>query len=85
MARTCDFCGKGTASGAQIARRGLPKKQGGIGLRITGISLRKFKANIQRVTGVVNGVNKRVKICGRCIKAGKLVKPRIKKQVSGAA
>ena len=78
MARVCDFCGKGTESGAQIARRGLPKKQGGIGLRITGRTLRKFKANIQRVTGVVNGERKRVKICCRCIKAGKLIKPRKK-------
>ena len=85
MARVCDFCDKGTASGAQIARRGLPKKQGGIGLRITGVTKRKFKANIQRVSGVVNGVNKRVKICGRCIKAGKLVKPRVKTQSAGAA
>lgn len=79
MARVCDFCGKGTESGAQIARRGLPKKQGGIGLRITGRTKRKFKANIQRVDGVVNGKAQRVKICGRCIKAGKLIKPRVKR------
>lgn len=79
MARVCDFCGKGTESGAQIARRGLPKKQGGIGLRITGRTKRKFKANIQRVDGVVNGKPQRVKICGRCIKAGKLIKPRVQR------
>ena len=84
MARTCDFCGKGTASGAQIARRGLPKKQGGIGLRITGRTKRKFKANIQRVTGMVNGERKRIKICGRCMKAGKLVRPRVKKAAPAA-
>jgi large subunit ribosomal protein L28 len=84
MARVCDFCGKGTESGAQIARRGLPKKQGGIGLRITGRTLRKFKANIQRVSGVVDGERKRVKICTRCIKAGKLIKPRTKKRSSAA-
>ena len=79
MARVCDFCQKGTESGAQVARRGLPKKQGGIGLRITGRTKRKFKANIQRVTGVVNGKRQRVKICGRCIKVGKLIRPRVKK------
>jgi large subunit ribosomal protein L28 len=84
MARVCDFCHKGTESGAQVARRGLPKKQGGIGLRITGRTKRKFKANIQRVTGMVNGQRKRVKICGRCVKAGKLIKPRVKKAVSAA-
>jgi len=75
MARVCEVCGKRTESGAQIARRGLPKKKGGIGLRITGHTLRKFKPNIQRVRAVVNGVPTRIKICTRCLKAGKLVKP----------
>ena len=84
MARVCDFCQKGTESGAQVARRGLPKKQGGIGLRITGRTKRKFKANIQRVTGMVNGERKRIKICGRCMKAGKLVRPRVKKAAPAA-
>jgi large subunit ribosomal protein L28 len=80
MARVCDFCDRGTESGAQVARRGLPKKQGGIGLRITGRTKRKFKVNIQRVTGLVHGTSKRVKICGRCLKAGRLVRPRVKKK-----
>jgi large subunit ribosomal protein L28 len=75
MARVCDYCGKHTESGAQIARRGLPKKKGGIGLRITGHTLRKFKPNIQRVRALVDGKPTRVKICTRCIKAGKVVKP----------
>ena len=79
MARVCDFCGKKTESGASIARRGLPKKQGGIGLRITGRTLRKFRPNIQRVRAEVNGVVKRVKICTRCIRGGKIVKPSAKK------
>ena len=75
MARVCEVCGKRTESGAQIARRGLPKKKGGIGLRITGHTLRKFKPNIQRVRAVVDGVPTRVKVCTRCLKAGKVVKP----------
>jgi large subunit ribosomal protein L28 len=78
MARVCDFCGKKTESGASIARRGLPKKQGGIGLRITGRTLRKFRPNIQRVRAEVDGVVKRVKICTRCIRGGKIVKPSAK-------
>jgi large subunit ribosomal protein L28 len=75
MARVCEFCGKRTESGAQLARRGLPKKKGGIGLRITGHTLRKFKPNIQRVSAVVDGKTTRVKICTRCLKSGKIVKP----------
>jgi large subunit ribosomal protein L28 len=84
MARVCDFCDRGTESGAQVARRGLPKKQGGIGLRITGRTKRKFKVNIQRVTGLVHGERKRVKICARCLKAGRLVRPRVKKSAGAA-
>jgi large subunit ribosomal protein L28 len=75
MARVCEVCGKRTESGAQIARRGLPKKKGGIGLRITGHTLRKFKPNIQRVRALVDGVPTRIKVCTRCLKAGKVVKP----------
>jgi large subunit ribosomal protein L28 len=75
MARVCEFCGKGTATGKSIARRGLPKKKGGVGLRITGRSKRTFKPNIQRVRAVVDGVATRVKICTRCMKSGKITKP----------
>jgi len=75
MARVCTFCNKRTEGGNHVARRGLPKKKGGIGLRITGHTLRKFKPNIQRVRAMVDGVPGRIKICTRCLKAGKAVKP----------
>ena len=75
MARLCELCGKHTMSGATIARRGLPKKKGGVGLRITGHSLRKFKPNIQRVRAVVKGEVRRVKVCTKCLRGGKVVKP----------
>jgi large subunit ribosomal protein L28 len=75
MARVCEMCGKHTKSGGQIARRGLPKKKGGVGLRITGHSLRKFKPNIQKVRAVIDGEVKRIKVCTRCLRGGKLVKP----------
>jgi large subunit ribosomal protein L28 len=76
MARVCEFCGKRTESGGQIARRGLPKKKGGIGLRITGHTLRKFKPNIQKVSAVVDGKVMRVRLCARCLKRGRVQKPR---------
>ncbi len=75
MARVCDFCDKGTAFGGSIARRGLPKKAGGVGLRITGRSKRTFKPNIQRVRAVIDGKVTRVKICTRCLKSGRIQKP----------
>jgi large subunit ribosomal protein L28 len=74
MARVCSFCGRRTETGGQIARRGLAKKDGGVGLKTTGHSLRKFKPNIQKVRAVVDGVATRVRLCTRCLKSGRIVK-----------
>ena len=75
MARVCEICKKSTKSGGSIARRGLPKAKGGVGLRTTGHTLRKFRPNIQRVRALVDGEVKRVSVCTRCIKSGRIVKP----------
>lgn len=48
MSRTCQVTGRGTQVGGTIARRGLPKKDGGVGLRTTGKNKRKFKVNLQK-------------------------------------
>ena len=72
MARVCEFCGKRTESGGSVARRGLAKKKGGVGLKTTGRTLRKFKPNIQRVRALVDGTPKRVRLCTRCLKSGRI-------------
>ncbi len=74
MAQVCEFCGKKTQVGNQIERRGLAKWKGGVGKKITGKTKRKFKINLQRVRAKINGAAKRVKVCTRCISAGKIVK-----------
>ena len=48
MSRTCQVTGRGTQVGCNIARRGLPKKKGGVGLRVTGHTKRKYKVNVQK-------------------------------------
>jgi len=75
MARVCEICKKGTRSGGSIARRGLPKKKGGIGLRITKNTLRTFQPNIQKVRALVDGEVRRIRVCTRCIKSGRITKP----------
>ena len=74
MARECSVCGKHTQVGSQVCRRGISKKKGGIGIRITSREKRTFKANIQRVKVMVGKTPKRVRVCTRCIKAGKITK-----------
>jgi large subunit ribosomal protein L28 len=74
MARVCDYCGKRTESGGMITRRGLAKAKGGVGLRTTGHSLRKFKPNLQSVRALIDGKPRRVRLCTRCLKSGRVVK-----------
>jgi large subunit ribosomal protein L28 len=75
MSRKCVMCGKKTISGNSIARRGLPKKKGGIGLKTTGVTKRKFHPNLQKKRMVINGKVKKALICAKCIKAGKVATP----------
>jgi large subunit ribosomal protein L28 len=35
---------------------------------------RRFEPNLQSVRALVNGVARRVKVCTRCLKAGKIIK-----------
>ena len=75
MARVCAVCGKGTSSGRKIARRGRAKHLGGVGLKTTGVTKRAFRPNLQRVRALVDGAPKRIKVCAKCIRNGKVVKP----------
>lgn len=75
MARVCEVCGKGPATGNRIIRKGLRKSKGGIGLHTTGITRRRFLPNIQRVRAIVDGTARRINVCASCIRAGKIVKP----------
>ena len=74
MSRVCEFCGKRTRTGNRVARRGLAKKKGGVGKRITGVTKRKFKPNIQIVRAVIDGRVRRVRVCTKCIRSGKIQK-----------
>jgi len=74
MSRVCQICGKRPRAGRSIARRGLSKKQGGIGLRTTGVSKRTFLPNIQSARIVYKGSVKKMKVCARCLKSGAVTK-----------
>ena len=75
MSRVCHFTGKKTKSGHSIARRGKAKHLGGVGKKITGVTKRKFKPNIQRVKAVIDGKVCRVKVSAKAIRMGLIVKP----------
>jgi len=67
----CEFCDKGKSVGHQITTRGKAKYLGGVGTKITGITRREFKPNLQSIKITTpNGTNKTVLICTRCLKRG---------------
>lgn len=75
MSRVCEICGKHPAAGNVIVRKGSPKYKGGIGLHTTGISKRRFLPNLQTVrTTDGKGNTRRMTVCTRCIKNGKVTK-----------
>jgi large subunit ribosomal protein L28 len=75
MSRVCYFTGRKTSAGRSIARRGKAKYLGGVGRKITGVSKRKFKPNIQRVRAVVDGRVCRIKVSAKAIRMGLVQKP----------
>ncbi len=73
--RICAICGKRPISGNSIARRGLAKSKGGVGIKITGITRRRFFPNLQKIRAILPGGSiKTVKVCVSCIQAGKITK-----------
>ena len=61
MAARCELCGKGPMVGNNVSHAKNRKK-------------RRFIPNLKRVHAVVNGTPKRLKVCTRCIKLGRITK-----------
>jgi large subunit ribosomal protein L28 len=78
MSVQCGVCGKRPTRGNQVTTRGKAKYLGGVGTKVTGITKRLFKPNLQtlRVT-TANGTNKTIKVCTQCIRSG-AVKKRVR-------
>jgi len=76
MSRVCDICGKKPGGGNAVETRGKAKYLGGVGTKITGITPRRFRPNLQRVRiATANGTHKRIRVCTQCLRSGAVVKP----------
>jgi len=74
MPKICVICGKKSVTGISYARRGMAKKKGGAGQRITGKTKRRFKPNLQKIKIIIEGRIKRSFVCTSCIRSGKAKK-----------
>ena len=74
MSRRCEVCGKGPHSGLTYTHRGLAKAKGGVGIKVTGRTKRVFAPNLQTVKTKINGTVKRLRVCTKCLRSGKVIK-----------
>ncbi|MCB1032547.1 MAG: 50S ribosomal protein L28 [Acidobacteria bacterium] len=72
MSKRCEFCDKGTVFGNNISHA-------------HNVTNRSFKANLQRVRAVIEGTTRRIWVCTRCLRSGKVQKPPVRNWQSEAA
>lgn len=75
MGRQCFFTGKKTQFGIKKTTRGKAKYLGGVGTKITGLTRRKVKPNLQKVRAMVDGRIVRVLASTSAIRSGLVEKP----------
>ena len=62
MARRCEYCSKGPTTGNLVSHSNIKTRT-------------RWLPNIQRMKAVENGTTRRVRVCARCIRAGKITRP----------
>ena len=67
MAKQCEVCGKGTVYGKRVSHA-------------HNVSSRTWEPNLQKVRALVDGSIRRVWVCTRCLRSGKVVKPSVRSQ-----
>jgi large subunit ribosomal protein L28 len=60
--------------GSIIWRSGKPKREGGIGTHVTGITKRRFLPNLQRVKVLIDGEVRYMRVSTRALKKGLVLK-----------
>ena len=71
MAKQCAICGKGTVFGNNVSHA-------------HNVTSRTWEPNLQTVRAHVDGGNKRITVCTRCLRSGKVVKAPARKHTPEA-
>ncbi len=74
MLKICAICGKSQMAGRSVVRKGLAKKKGGTGKKVTRSTARSFLPNLQKIRILLNNRRQKVYVCTKCIKKGRLQK-----------
>ena len=66
MAKKCEICGKATVTGRQVSHA-------------HNVTSRTWEPNLRRVRASVDGTNKHVRVCTRCLRSGNGQKPLVRR------
>lgn len=66
MAKNCELCGKTTVFGRNISHA-------------HNVTSRTWEPNLQKVRALVDGGVRRIRVCTRCLRSGKVVKAPVRK------
>jgi large subunit ribosomal protein L28 len=69
MSKVCEVCGKGPIVVNSVIRRGKARAKGGVGRKVTGVTKRVQKPNLQPLTVSRAGVAVRMRVCNKCRKS----------------
>lgn len=73
MAQRCDICGKGPMFGNRVSHA-------------HNVTSRRFNPNLQEVRARLdNGTQRRLRVCTRCLRAGRVAKPVKRSRARAAA
>lgn len=61
MAKVCEICGKGPVTGFKVSHSNKHSK-------------RRWLPNLQEVKAVIDGKTRKVRVCTRCLKSGRVAK-----------
>ena len=65
MSKVCEICNKGTVAGNSISHA-------------HNVSKRTWEANLQRIRAVIDGSTRRIWVCTRCLRSGRVEKPPVR-------
>lgn len=65
MSKKCEICNKGTLSGNSISHA-------------HNVTRRTWAPNLQTVRAMIDGTSRKIRVCTRCLRSGKVQKPPVR-------
>ena len=69
MAKQCEICGKATVPGRKVSHA-------------HNVTSRTWEPNLRSIKALIDGTVKRVRVCARCIRSGKVQRPPVRNYVA---